>query len=128
MAGGRGDAPGEVRLAADRLLAAREPLESNSKRKLEDQPAPPLRVATWLNAKPVDLAALRGKVVLVEFGLIGDHWVSQYTAALRELYSTYHPSGLEIVSIHAPTEDPDAIRRYVRDFRLEYPVGVDEKN
>ena len=99
---------------------------THSQRKLDDQPAPPLRIATWLNAKPVDLASLRGKVVLVEFGLIGDHWVSRYTAALKELYSVYHPAGLEIVSIHSPTEDPDAIRRYVRDHRLEYPVAVDE--
>ena len=107
VAGGRGDAPGEVRLAAARLLAAHE-LWSHSERKLEDQPAPPLRIATWLNAKPVDLAALRGKVVLVEFWNISAITACPIdTAPLRELYAAYHPAGLEIVSIHAPTEDPD---------------------
>ena len=43
-------------------------LGSSSQRKLDNQPAPPIRVATWLNTKPIDLDALRGKVVLVKFG------------------------------------------------------------
>ena len=47
-------------------------LRSDSERKLDGQPAPPLRIATWLNTDPIDLAALRGKVVLVEFGDIRD--------------------------------------------------------
>ena len=99
---------------------------SASQRKLDGQPAPPLRIASWLNSEPMDLAALRGKVVLVEFGNILDFYEPQYAPALRELYSVYHPAGLEILSIHAPTEDMDAVRRFARDYRLPYPVVIDE--
>ena len=56
-------------------------------------------------------------------GTTYDH---RYAPALRELYSPYHPAGLEIVSIHAPTEDADEIRRFARDYRLPYPVVIDE--
>jgi hypothetical protein len=101
-------------------------LSSGSERKLDGQPAPPLHIASWLNTKPMDLAALRGKVVLVEFGNIWDTYDHRYSQALRELYSLYHSAGLEIVSIHSPAEDADEIRRFARDYRLPYPVVIDE--
>ncbi len=101
-------------------------LGSLSSRMLDGQPAPPLRIGSWLNVKPMDLTSLRGKVVLIEFGSIHDFYGPRYAAALRNLYATYHPAGLEILSIHGPTEHPDEIRRSARDFRLPYPVVVDE--
>jgi len=101
-------------------------LGSSSGRKLDGQTAPPLRIARWLNSKPIDLASLRGKVVLIEFGSSRDHYGPRYAAALRELYSVYHPAGLEILSIHAPAENLDEIRRFARDYRLPYPVVMDE--
>src|SRR5262249_49403142 len=101
-------------------------LGTASRRKLDGQSAPPLRIASWLNTKPMDPATLRGKVVLIEFGSIRDPYGPQYAPALRELYSAYHPAGVEIPSIHAPTEDADEIRRFARDYRLPYPVVVDE--
>jgi hypothetical protein len=99
---------------------------SYSERKIDGQPAPPLRIATWLNARPMDLATLRGKVVLIEFGDIGYDDEPRYTCALRELYSAYHPAGLEILSIHAPDADASEVRRFARDYRLPYPVAIDE--
>ena len=48
-------------------LSPLENLGSPSDKKLENQPAIPLHVARWLNSQPRDLAALRGKVVLLEF-------------------------------------------------------------
>ena len=101
-------------------------LRSDSERHLDGRPAPPLRIATWLNTRPMDLAAHPGKVVLVEFGDIPDRDERRYAPALRELYSLYHPAGLEIISIHPPTGDADEIRRFAREYRLPYPVVIDE--
>jgi peroxiredoxin len=101
-------------------------LGSRSERKLDGQTAPRLRIASWLNTKPMDLAALRGKVVLVKFGNIRDTYDHRCETALRELYSLYHPAGLEIVSIHVPADDVDEIRHLARDYRLPYPVVIDE--
>jgi hypothetical protein len=101
-------------------------LGSFSMRDPDGQPAPPLRIASSLNTKPIDVAALKGKVVLVEFGDIGNDSEPQFSTALRALYSTYHPFGLEIVSIHAPESDADAVRTFARDYRLPYPVVIDD--
>ena len=101
-------------------------LGSRSERKLDGRPAPPLRIASWLNTRPMDLASLRGKVVLVEFGDIRDASDHRYAQPLRDLYSLYHPAGLEIISIHSPAEDADEIGRFARDYRLPYPVVIDE--
>jgi Carboxypeptidase regulatory-like domain/AhpC/TSA family len=101
-------------------------LYSDSVRDLDGQPAPPLRIATWLNTKPIDLPALKGKVILIEFGDVGNPFEPQFTAALRALYLAYHPLGLEIISIHAPEEDAKEVRNFAQDYRLPYPVAIDD--
>ncbi len=45
--------------------------------------------------------------------------------AMRTLYETYHPVGLEIISIHTPTEDVNAVRRFAREYRMDYPIAID---
>lgn len=45
--------------------------------------------------------------------------------ALNHLYATYHTAGLEIVSIHPPTRTPDELRRFLREYRIEFPVAID---
>ena len=78
-------------------------LGSPSEKKLDGKEAPPLRVATWLNSKPLDLGTLRGKVVLLEFWNVSTPFQRPIVPALRELYSVYHPAGLEIIAVHTPT-------------------------
>jgi beta-lactamase regulating signal transducer with metallopeptidase domain len=93
--------------------------------KFEDQPAPAFRVANWLNAQPLELASLRGKVVLIEFWSISAPFRRELVPALRQVYATYHPAGLEMIAIHAPTDQPEEVRRFVREFGIEYPVAID---
>jgi beta-lactamase regulating signal transducer with metallopeptidase domain len=100
-------------------------LGSPSEKKLEGAVAPPLRVASWLNAKPLDLATLRGKVVLLEFWNISEPFHRPVVPALRQLYETYHPAGLEIIAVHTPNPEPDKLRRFLREYRIEYPVAID---
>jgi peroxiredoxin len=101
-------------------------LGSSPEQNFHGQPAPPLRIARWINSQPIELASLRGKVVLVVFDSVWDHYAAQYASALKDLYPVYHPAGLEILSIHAPTDAPDEIARFAREFRLPYPVVIDE--
>ena len=51
-------------------------LGTPSDKKIVDQPAAPLRVAKWLNSQPLELAALRGKVVLLEFWNIATPFIA----------------------------------------------------
>ncbi len=100
-------------------------LQSPRDKKLDGAAAPPLRVATWLNSKPIDLAAMRGKVVLLEFWNVVDHFRRPVVPALKHLYATYHPAGLEIISIHPPTPDPEKVRGFLREYGVENPVAID---
>ena len=99
-------------------------LGSPSKNTLDEKTAPPLQVASWLNSKPLDLVR-RGKVVLLEFWNVSAQFRSPIVPALRELYKVYHPAGLEIIAVHAPTRDPNELRRFIRDYGIEYPVAID---
>ena len=94
-------------------------------KKIDEQPASPLRVAKWLNSQPLELAALRGKVVLLEFWNSSAPFRRELVPALRQIYATYHPAGLEMIAIHTPTDDPEAVRRFVHKFGIEYPVAID---
>ena len=65
--------------------------------------APPLHAdGAWINSKPLTLASLRGKVVLVDF------WTYSCINCLRTLphlkawYSAYHKKGLVIIGVHTP--------------------------
>jgi len=59
----------------------------------------PDAVLTDLNGNTVSLAALRGKVVLIDFFARGWKVWEEDLAQKREIWNHYHPDGLEIVSI-----------------------------
>ncbi len=85
-------------------------------------PAPVLGV-TDLDGTRLDLAALRGKVVVVDFWATwcapcrgqAPRWV-----ALQEKYRT---QGLEVVGISLD-ESPEPVRDFRKEFRLNYRVGL----
>jgi cytochrome c biogenesis protein CcdA/thiol-disulfide isomerase/thioredoxin len=83
----------------------------------------------WINSEPLTLAALRGKVVVLDF------WTYSCINCLRTLphvkawYAAYRDDGLVIVGVHTPEfafeRDPDNVRRAVRDQGISYPVALD---
>ena len=65
--------------------------------------APPIHAdGDWINTKPLTLAQLRGKVVLIDF------WTYSCINCLRTLphlkawYATYRKQGLVIIGVHTP--------------------------
>ena len=93
---------------------------------------PSLAGATaWLNSPPLSTAALRGRVVLVDF------WTYSCINCLRSLpylkgwYEKYKDHGLLIIGVHAPEfafeKDPGNVRRAVGDLGIKYPVALDDK-
>jgi cytochrome c biogenesis protein CcdA/thiol-disulfide isomerase/thioredoxin len=112
----------------DRLLDRGGPL---AQARLEDfGPAPDFRqISLWLNSKPLTLASLRGKVVLVDF------WTYSCINCLRTLphvkswYRTYRDAGLVVVGVHTPEfafeRVPANVRGALDDLGIEYPVALD---
>ncbi len=92
--------------------------------------APPLHPdGAWINSKPLTIAALRGKVVLVDF------WTYSCINCLRTLphlkawYATYHSKGLVIVGVHTPEfafeHVTSNVRAAVKRLGITYPVMQD---
>ncbi len=110
-----------------RLTGARAQQES---RLADYGPAPELQGLTnWLNVAPTTMAALRGRVVLIDF------WTYSCVNCLRTLPylkrwdEAYRAGGLTIVGVHAPEfafeRVADNVSEAVEDLGIRYPVALD---
>ncbi|MBJ9657694.1 cytochrome c biogenesis protein DipZ [Burkholderia multivorans] len=85
----------------------------------------------WLNSPPLTAAALRGKVVLVDFwtySCINCLRTLPYTNAWARKYARY---GLVVIGVHAPEfafeRDIGNVKKAVRDLGIDYPVAIDNR-
>ncbi len=98
---------------------------------LVGSPAPSWKNRDWINSKPLSLARLKGKVVLVRFFTGPACPFCRATAsALNRLHAQYGDKGLLIVGMYTPKPVPahqplSRIRRLVKDYGFEFPVAVD---
>ena len=88
-------------------------------------------VDPWLNTpdeKPLRLAALRDRVVLLEFWTFACVNCQRTLPFLRRMHDQYQPD-LTIVGVHTPEfafeRSVANVERALREHRLEYPVGLD---
>jgi thiol-disulfide isomerase/thioredoxin len=84
----------------------------------------------WINSAPLTAAALRGKVVVVDFWTYTCiNWLRQLPY-LRAWAEKYRDQGLVVVGVHTPEfpfeQDADNVRRAVEDDRIDYPVATDD--
>ena len=84
----------------------------------------------WLNtARPLTLAGLRGKVVLVDFWTYSCINCRRTVPYLNRWQAEYGAQGLQVVGIHTPEFGFERTRRNVqesvREFGIRFPVGQD---
>ena len=87
-------------------------------------------VESWLNtAGPLSLAALRGKVVLVDFWTYSCINCRRTVPYLNRWQAEYGAQGLQVVGIHSPEFGFEHRQRNVADsvaeFGIRFPVGQD---
>lgn len=93
-------------------------------------PAPEFTgITNWLNSKPLTLADLKGKVVLVDF------WTYSCINCLRTLpnnrawYQNYGPDNFVLVGVHAPEfafeKETANVQKALEQFNITYPVAQD---
>ena len=94
---------------------------------------PPLEVSEWLNTpKPITLADLRGRVVLLHtFQMLCPACVSHglpQTSKAREMFAEHDLAviGLHTVFEHHSAMDANALRAFVHEYRLAFPIGIDK--
>lgn len=96
-------------------------------------PAPELVADAWINADaPIALADLRGGPVLLEFWSKDCSPCRGRIDEMQAIQAEYAPRGLQLVTMHvslekqAPRQDADAVRRFVAEWGIEYPVAIDQ--
>lgn len=100
-----------------------------------DAPAEPLAAlsdnAPWLSAMPGGVAALRGKVVVVNFWTYSCINSLRALPALRAWDQRYRDKGLVVVGVHAPEfafeKDAGKVRTALRELGVRYPNVQDNR-
>ncbi len=95
--------------------------------------APDFRgISDWLNTpddRPLSLADLRGKVVLVDFWTYSCINCIRTLPHLRAWYAAYRHDGLEIVGVHTPEFAFEHVlgnvRSAARDLNVSWPIALD---
>ena len=115
----------------DRLLGRNEQLISESALGNFGRAPDFQGIEGWLNAEPLSLSELRGKVVLIDF------WTYSCINCLRTLphvkrwAETYRDSGLVVVGVHTPEFAFERVRsnveRAVDSLGIGYPVALDNE-
>ncbi|MGE5191467.1 MAG: carboxypeptidase regulatory-like domain-containing protein [Deltaproteobacteria bacterium] len=93
---------------------------------VEQRPAPAELVCrTWINGEPQSLAALRGKVVLLNFwGIRGEQSISQLPT-LQRAHEIFASQGLVVIGVHCGSASAARVQELVRKQRLAFPIGLD---
>jgi thiol-disulfide isomerase/thioredoxin len=98
-------------------------------------PAPEINIAEWIDEKPLKLADLRGRVVLLDFWAT---WCApcRFTMPkLKVLHERFKKDGLVVVgltqffgragrSVATQTEELAYLRNYKKELKLPYPFAV----
>jgi len=92
---------------------------------LMDKPGAPAATFTTLEGKPIVLADLRGKVVLVNF------WATSCPGCIKEMpdmvetYKQYKDRGFEIIAVAMSYDPPNYVANFVQTRQLPFPVALD---
>jgi thiol-disulfide isomerase/thioredoxin len=83
----------------------------------------------WLNSQPLNLADLRGKVVLIDFWTYTCINWRRTLPYVREWAKKYKQQGLVVISVHTPEfsfeQKLENISRSIKEMNITYPVAVD---
>ena len=88
-------------------------------------------IDTWINSKPLTMAELRGKVVLVEFWTYSCINCINVIPHVTAWHQRYKHQGLVVVGVHSPEFGFEKITNNVKDavarYGIPYPVAQDNR-
>ncbi len=97
-------------------------------------PAPELQTTLWLNSpKPITLAGLRGRVVLIEvFQMLCPGCVSHGLPQAVRVTQAFNHDDVVVLGLHSVFEhheaqgSREALSAFLHEYRISFPVGIDE--
>jgi peroxiredoxin len=95
--------------------------------------APELAVSRWFNSSaPVTLEGLRGRVVLLHaFQMLCPGCVAHGTPQAQRAHDLLRKTDLAVIGLHTVFEHhaamtPVSLEAFIHEYRLTFPIGVDE--
>jgi thiol-disulfide isomerase/thioredoxin len=86
-------------------------------------------ISNWFNSAPLNIADLRGKVVLVDFWTYGCVNCVNTLPHVTELYAKYRDRGLVVVGVHTPEFSFERsvynVQAVLKRHGITYPVAQD---
>ncbi|THF58734.1 peroxiredoxin family protein [Ollibium composti] len=99
---------------------------------MENYP-PPLAVSRWFNTPaPLVLEELKGRVVVLHaFQMLCPGCVSHGTPQAERLHRMFDAKDVTVIGLHTVFEHhaamtPVALEAFIHEYRLTFPIGVDE--
>lgn len=99
------------------------------------EPLAPLRVSHWFNTPaPITLDALRGRVVVIHaFQMLCPGCVAHGLPQIETLRQTFPVEQVAVIGLHTVFEHhavmtPEALQAFIHEYRLSFPIGVDQAN
>jgi len=97
-------------------------------------PAPAFDVCEWLNSPdPVTLASLRGRVVMLHaFQMLCPGCVTHGMPQAQRVRQVFGEEDVAVIGLHTVFEHhdvmtPEALRVFVAEYRLRFPIGIDRQ-
>lgn len=86
----------------------------------------------WLNTPPLDMEALRGKVILLDFWTYSCVNCIRTLPHMKDLHMRFSETDFVLVAVHTPEfafeKVPENVSDAVRRFGIHYPVAIDSDN
>lgn len=99
----------------------------------EAKQLPEWHAAPWFNTPaPLHLADLRGRVVLIHaFQMLCPGCVLHALPLASKVHEAFAAAGVAVIGLHCVFEhhaamQPPALEAFIHEYRLRFPIGVDE--
>lgn len=95
--------------------------------------APPLEISEWINTPgPLRLSAMRGRVVMLHaFQMLCPGCVSHGLPQASKVREMFAEDDVAVIGLHTVFEHHDvmganALKAFIHEYRLRFPIGIDK--